>query len=67
MRLLLIFHVDSVIFQFHLVPHLGLVLVKLGKDGGFFIIKCRSANSVSTIKLAKLMKAKRDEWNNHSL
>ena len=60
----MIFHVDSVIFQFHLVPNLGLDRVKFGNDGGFFIIiKCRSANSASTIKLAKLMKAKRDEWN----
>ena len=62
------FHVRSVRFQFHPVPNLGLVRVKFGKEAGFFIIiNRRSANSASTIKLVKLMQAKRDKLNNQSL
>ena len=62
------FHVDSVGFEFYLVPQLGSVRVKFDTETGFFIIiNRRSANSASTIKLVKLMKAKRDKLNNQSL
>ena len=51
---------ESVGFEFYLVPQLGSVRVKFDTETGFFIIiNRRSANSASTIKLVKLMKAKK--------